>query len=168
MAARFTSLLAGLALATTVQAQPLDARDLPLKMALSNLYPEAAYNTAGHACPQRFPEDAARWAESMAAWKTRHAALLADLRDLDAQLSAAVKAAPTSSLLTQEELVGLRTSAAVWVLGGLAEASDPQARKLCDALRGRLDGDEAPAQAAIEQARAAAREILGRLRAEPP
>jgi hypothetical protein len=168
MTPRLALLLAGLALALEpcVQAQPVDGRDAPLKMALSNLYGEAASNTSSHVCSRRFPDGAARWSESLTAWKARHAAQLAEFRDLDNQLSAAVKAAPASALLTQEELVALRTMAVVWMLGGLAEAPDARARELCDGLRGRLDADDPKEQAVADQARQAAREILSRLRAE--
>jgi len=169
MTTPLTAALAGLVLATAcgVRAQPVEGRDMPQKLALSNLYAEGAHNTASHACSRRFPEQAARWTESLAAWKSRHAAALAEARDLDAQLAAAVKALPKPANLTQEELLSLRTMGTVWLLGSLAEAPDAKARELCDQLRGRLEADDAQAQATADQARAAAREILARLRAEP-
>lgn len=166
MAARTIALLAGLALAAAASAQPrpLDTRDLPLKMALSNLYVEGALDTAGHVCSRRFPEQAARWTESLTAWKTRHAALLAEVKDLDAQLSAAVKATPEALGLTREELLALRTQSVVWLLGALAEVQDPRAREICDGQRARADNEDAQTQALIRQALEAGDELLKRPR----
>jgi len=167
MAARMTALLASLGFVAThcVHAQPVSTGSEVPKMALSNLYVEGAYNTASYVCSRRFPDEASRWTGALAAWKTRHAALLAEFHDLDAQLSAAVKAAPQGSSLTQDELLALRTQPVVLMLGSLAEARDPKARELCDKLISGMAGDDAQIQATTELARSAARELLKQLRA---
>ena len=159
---RAIGLLAGLALAMSPRAWAQPPNDSGRLLVLSNLYGEGGYNTAAHACSGRFPDGAARWTASLSAWKTRNAALLADIRDLDAQLSAAVRTAPEAAGLTQMELLSLRTMGTVWILGGLAEARDPQARELCDKLLGRLENDDAQSRAAVDQARAMARELLAK------
>ena len=165
MAARMLSLLAGLALVSGIHAQAMDPGGAVPKLTLSNLYVEGAYTTVSYVCARRFADEAPRWNGSLAAWKARHAAVLAEFRDLDAQLSAAVKAAPQATSLSQEELMALRTQPALLMLGSLAEARDSKARDLCDNLLSRMDNDDAQAQASTEQARSAARELLKQFRA---
>jgi hypothetical protein len=151
----------GIATSSPVCAQP--AADGGRLLLLSSLYIEGSYNTAAYACSSRFPQERARWNESLTAWKQHHAATLVELRDLDAQLSAATRSAPETSGLTQQDLMALRTVGTVTLLGQLAAAQDAQASELCSKIRTRLDGD-AQEKAAIEQAQAAARELLARMR----
>lgn len=151
-----------LAMSSLVWAQP--PNDGAKLLTLSDLYAEGTYNTEAYVCSRRFPDGKDGWTASLSAWKTRNAAALADVRELDTQLSAAALSAPAAAGLTQEDLLALRTFGTVRMLAALAEVQDPQARELCDQLRGRLDKDDAQTQASIDQARAAARELLKRVK----
>ncbi len=132
---------------------------------MSNMYLEGSYSTAANVCSNRFPEERARWTTSLQAWKKRNAEVLADIQQLDTQLSAAVRAASERGGLTQEDLLTLRTFGTVRMLGGLAEVQDPRARELCGDVLRRLDGDTEE-QAILDQARSVARDMLTQLRRE--
>lgn len=147
-------LLCGLARAQNV-AQVLD---------LGNIYTPSVYETAAYVCPQRFPELARPWADALEAWKKRHAAALAEMRELDAQLIAALQAAPKagSGALTLEQMYALRMQGAALVLGGLAAAPDDKARGLCAQLSGFI-ADDVRTQQVFNRGRAAAKAALDAL-----
>ena len=157
--------LAGLALAGLTGCGQASAQaDGASLLLLSNLYGEAVFNTASQVCSQRFPDQAGRWQQALSGWKTRHAALLAEFRELDAQLSAAVGAAPAGSRPTREELLALRTQPVVWMLAELARSTDAKARTLCDDQHALL-GDDARVQTSASEVRQAVQGLLVRLRA---
>lgn len=157
--------LAGLALAALVGCGQAGAQaDGASLLLLSNLYGEAVFNTASQVCSQRFPDQAGRWQQALSGWRTRHAALLAEFRDLDAQLSAAVRVAPAGSRPTSDELLALRTQPVVWMLAELAKSGDAKARTLCDDQH-QLLGDDARIQASAGEVRKAVQDLLARLRA---
>jgi len=158
-----TMTLAG-GLAPLGSAHALDVRQ---QMDLGNLYSQAVLDTLVSTCKKRVPDLGAQLTGLQSAWTTRHAAELAELVKLDAQLVAALQTTSRQDLpIKPMDLFAMRYQGAILVLHSLATVDDATARERCREMAAGLT-EEASTQRSLTSARAAAQAALAELQAAP-
>jgi hypothetical protein len=154
--------------ASVAWAQPLREPGEARLHDLESLYAEDAMSNVWNYCVQRDPTSAAAWNTVISRWHGANRAALAELRALDAQLVAAMRAHPAASadLDTWTAIVSARLRLAESELQLLAPLSDEDARRYCDQAQATFAGQTLAADdlAKARAATAAALTFLDRPR----
>lgn len=125
---------------------------------LDSLYIATEAETATQVCATRFDDSASTWRQVHRRWRERHAAVLAELQQLDREVRAATAAA--SSAIGPEQLDALNRRRTASLSDHLDHVPAGEAHARCDALMIQLHDDVRTLQS-LDFAREGARQALG-------